>query len=241
MPSPLRLIVSATLVAGALLSIPAAASAGDRGVADPLALTVVRGSCVGQGHMVVTVHRHGDGSFALNVVASGLVDGSHWDGGTLVVGGGGGSFTGMVADGGVITDGLSGSSTPSPMIVDAHIWSTDTDGECRIKVQPATQSAMTLCHMGGRKLTMSAVESGDSLDVQSRLRSVPAKSAWTISAHVVSPHSSQGAAAAAHASDAGVVRFENAFDFVVYRTVEIAYANPDGKGCAITVATRRDV
>jgi hypothetical protein len=240
MPSPLRLIVSATLVAATLLSTPTAASAGDRGVADPLALTVVRGSCVGQGHMVVTVHRHSDGSFALDLVARGLADGSRWDGGISFLGWGGG-FTGMTADGGVITDGLSGSAAPSPMIVDARIWSTDTDGECRIKVQPATQSAMTLCHMDARKLTMSAVESGESLDVRSRFRSVPAKSAWNISADVVSPHSAQGAAAAAHASDAGVVRFESAFDFVVYRTIEIAYANPDGKGCAITVATRADV
>jgi hypothetical protein len=239
MPSPLRLIVSATLVAGALLFVPVTASAGERGTTDPLASTVVRGTCVGQGHMVVTVHRHGDGSFALSLVASGLVDGSHWDGGISFLGWGGG-FTGMTADGGVITDGGSGSSAPSPMIVDAHIWSTDTDGECRIRVQPAMQSAMTLCHMDGRKLTMSAVESGDALDVRSRLRGVPARSAWNVSADVVSPHASQGAAAATHATDAGVVRFDGDFDFVVYRTIEIDYAKPQGKGCGITVATRRD-
>jgi hypothetical protein len=152
--------------------------------------------------------------------------------------GGGGSFTGWTTD-----DGTFSTVTTMPRVDDpistVRIVSEDGAVACRLKLWPNRQLARTTCRLADRQLRVTALHNDTELDVSSTLQPVKPKSAWNVSASMVTPHSSSGSATSVRAGPAGSARSSTSLDFATNRTLTLKYTGKNGNSCALKLATHR--
>jgi hypothetical protein len=238
------LFTSAAVVACLAMAGPASA-AHQRGVLPEARTTTVRAACVGGPNISVAVERADNGGLTITTTASNLPEDSLWDGniGADEAGGGGGGAGGGFGGTAPSPDGTITDVSTLGMLVDpivtANLNSEDEQMSCTVRLRVDRQFARTSCAASGRRIAVTALRKGGQLAVTSSLDHVRRKSAWNVRASVRSPHASEGAAGATHASAAGVVRSSFDFGYAVNRSVKVVFANRAGKSCQLSLGTHR--
>jgi hypothetical protein len=205
--------------------------------------TTVRAGCVGGGRIVAKTDQPGDGSVTVTATASNLPLDTTWDGTIQVdsaAGGGGSGFGDTQPDSdGTITSDVTVAGVSADPVVRVNFHTQDGLMVCIVRTRVDRQWARTSCSLSGRLLSATAEHAGIYLDVTSKLEPVRPRSDWNALASVRSPHASEGAAAATHASADGVLRFDATFGYAANRTVTVSFTNAAGHGCGLTMGTHR--
>jgi hypothetical protein len=232
--------------AALLLSLATAAPASAATLHDPAPegrTTTVRAACGGGGRIALTVDQSVAGTIESTAVASDLPADSVWVGELDVTSstgsGGGASFDPRSPEpDGTMTMTLSQSLLIDPT-VDVDLHTQDGQMACNVRARVDRQYARTSCSRIERRVSVTALQNNDKLDVSTRLSNVRPKSAWNVRVSVKSPHASERATASRHASADGVVRAAFSFGYAANRTIKVAFANPAGKGCELFLGARR--
>jgi hypothetical protein len=235
------LCTAAALVVGLTTAAVPASGAAMHGIPIPRT-TTLRAACAGGGSIAVRADQPGDGSLGTTVTISHVPLDSTWAGEIEADdsdGGGGAGFSGLQPDtDGTITANATVFSLVNP-VVTVEFHSDDNAMSCTVRMRVERQFARTSCSLADRQISVTAVQDGADLKVTSSLAPVRPKSAWNVRTSVRSPHANEGAAAATHASPAGIVRSTFAFGYAVNRTVTVGIANPAGNGCEVSLGTHR--
>jgi hypothetical protein len=225
-----------------------AAAAAERAEVDVDRGYTVRGACAGGGRIAVAFAKQSDGWIRVDLKASALPLDVFWDVNVEVTdradgdGGGGGGSSGMPTElnGSVHGSFMADAADVSDPFVRASVRAQDGSITCIARQQPTRQWALTSCALSGRRISATAARMGDVLALESRFRTVKAKSAWGVTASLASPHASEEVLGAAHASAAGVVHFaSSSFGYAANRTLEISFTDKAGHGCSLSLATRK--
>jgi hypothetical protein len=239
-----RVLCLATAVLASLATVsPATASAPRGGVltTDPRT-TTIRAACTGGASIEVEVDQPGDESAAVLATVSNVPLADLYSGqiqASSAAGGGGSSFGGQTpSPDGTVTAQSTIFGVPDPTVV-VTVHSDDGVVQCMVRSRVERQFARADCAQLGRQIAVTALREGSHLAVSSRLSPVAKNSAWTARMSVRSPHASEGAAAATHATAAGAVRASFSFGYVANRSIKVAFANSHGKACSLLLGSRR--